>query len=30
MQPWHYLKQLQQQNLINAQSIAVIRNNWAR
>lgn len=24
---WHYLKQLQQQNLINAQSIAVIRNN---
>ena len=23
---WHYLKQLQQQNLINAQSIAVIRN----
>jgi hypothetical protein len=24
---WHYLQQLQQQNLINAQSIAVIRNN---
>lgn len=24
---WHYLKQLQQQNLINSQSIAVIRNN---
>ncbi|MDF4398981.1 hypothetical protein P3406_14515 [Vibrio parahaemolyticus] len=24
---WHYLKQLQQQNLINAQGIAVIRNN---
>ena len=24
---WHYLKQLQQQNLINAQSIAMIRNN---
>lgn len=24
---WHYLKQLQQQNLISAQSIAVIRNN---
>ena len=24
---WHYLKQLQQQNLINAQSIALIRNN---
>lgn len=24
---WHYLKQLQQQNLITAQSIAVIRNN---
>ena len=24
---WHYLKQLQQQNLINAKSIAVIRNN---
>ncbi|HFH3882460.1 hypothetical protein [Pseudomonas aeruginosa] len=24
---WYYLKQLQQQNLINAQSIAVIRNN---
>lgn len=26
---WHYLKQLQQQNLINAQGIAVIRNNLA-
>lgn len=24
---WHYLQQLQQQNLINAQAIAVIRNN---
>jgi hypothetical protein len=24
---WHFLQQLQQQNLINAQSIAVIRNN---
>jgi hypothetical protein len=24
---WHYLQQLQQQNLLNAQSIAVIRNN---
>ncbi|EOV0678060.1 hypothetical protein ACOII5_003618 [Cronobacter dublinensis] len=24
---WHYLQQLQQQNLINAQSIALIRNN---
>lgn len=24
---WHYLQQLQQQNLINAQSISVIRNN---
>ena len=24
---WHYLQQLQQQNLINSQSIAVIRNN---
>ncbi|MDF3862219.1 hypothetical protein P3W70_27955 [Achromobacter denitrificans] len=24
---WHYLQQLQQQNLINAQGIAVIRNN---
>ncbi|PLC06033.1 hypothetical protein CY658_03010 [Variovorax sp. RO1] len=24
---WHYLKQLQHQNLINAQAIAVIRNN---
>lgn len=24
---WHYLQQLQQQNLINAQSISIIRNN---